>query len=191
MSRFEIATIGTWSTGEMKVLLDVWGADNVQHHLDGIVQNQAIYQKVASSVSELGYKRMWQQVLLLSDSHSFLHEGARTRATTKPTLPVESVLLRGVFYHRTNDTDCSRSERPYFVVQTWSKWTDGPLHADLTPWSRCEINVNSIWFKCRQALTWPTCTTKEGPIPLGSSMVCGISLFMYLKNMRQAKIWEV
>ena len=34
----------------------------------------------------------------------------------------------------------------------WSKWIDVMLHTDLTPKSRYEINVDSIWLKCRQAL---------------------------------------
>ena len=54
---------GPCSTGEMKVLLDVWGADTVQRHPDGIVQNRVIYRKVASSLSELGCECMWQQAL--------------------------------------------------------------------------------------------------------------------------------
>ena len=44
---FEMAT-GPWSTEETRALLDVWGADNIQHHLDGIVRNRVIYQKVVS-----------------------------------------------------------------------------------------------------------------------------------------------
>ena len=38
----------------------------------------SIYQKAASILSELGYERtcMWQQALLLSDSHGFLYENA-------------------------------------------------------------------------------------------------------------------
>ena len=60
---FEIATSGPWSTGETKMLLDVCGADNAQHHLDRIEQNRRIYQKVASRLSELSYEHMWQQVL--------------------------------------------------------------------------------------------------------------------------------
>ena len=67
----------------------------LQCHLDGIILNRAIYQKVPSSLPELGYKRTSQPVLSLSDLRGFLHENARTRATTKPTLPVESFLLKG------------------------------------------------------------------------------------------------
>ena len=54
----------------------------------------------------------------------------------------------------TNDAARSQSEQPYFIVQMQSKWIDGPLHANLTRWSRCEINVDWIWFKCGQALTF-------------------------------------
>ena len=74
---------------------------------------------------------------LANDLHGFLHED--TRATTKPTLPVELILLKGC------------------LVWTRSKWITSLLHADLTPWSRCEMDVDSIWLKCGQAFSvWAT-----------------------------------
>ena len=46
---------------EINALLDVWGAENVQIQLDEISRNRTVYQGVASSLSQLGYTRTWQQ----------------------------------------------------------------------------------------------------------------------------------
>ena len=56
-----VAMAGPWSAEETKALLDVWGADSVQGHLNGVVRNRVVYQKVANSMMELGYERSWQQ----------------------------------------------------------------------------------------------------------------------------------
>ena len=55
------ATLGRWITVETIVLLDVWGADSIQSQLDSMIRNKLDYQKVASDIAELGYKRTWQQ----------------------------------------------------------------------------------------------------------------------------------
>ena len=52
---------GPWSVEETNVLLDVWDADSVQSQLDGITRSKTVYQRVASRLSDLGYKRTWQQ----------------------------------------------------------------------------------------------------------------------------------
>ena len=49
-----IAMAAPWSAKETKALLDVWGADSIQGHLDGVVRNRVVYEKVPSSLSELG-----------------------------------------------------------------------------------------------------------------------------------------
>ena len=36
-----------WSTEETRTFLGIWGAADVQVQLDGIVRNQAIYEKIA------------------------------------------------------------------------------------------------------------------------------------------------
>ena len=56
-----MATSGPWSAEETRALLDVWGADNVQRHLDGVVRNRTVYQRVANGLAELGFERTWQQ----------------------------------------------------------------------------------------------------------------------------------
>ena len=38
----------------------IWGDADVQSQLDGIVRNKAIYQKVATAMTQLGYSRTWQ-----------------------------------------------------------------------------------------------------------------------------------
>ena len=39
-----------WSTEETRTFLGIWGAADVQAQLDGIVRNQAIYEKIAKLV---------------------------------------------------------------------------------------------------------------------------------------------
>ena len=48
-----VGSSGAWNTEETKALLDVWGADNVQSQVDGVVQNQVAYQSVGSGLAEL------------------------------------------------------------------------------------------------------------------------------------------
>jgi len=52
---------GIWGLQETKALLSVWGAEDVQRQLDGIVRNRIIYEKIAAELAELGYERTWQQ----------------------------------------------------------------------------------------------------------------------------------
>ena len=50
-----------WSTEETRTFLGIWGAADVQAQLDGIVRNQAIYEKVATEMRDCGYDRTWKQ----------------------------------------------------------------------------------------------------------------------------------
>ena len=50
-----------WSNEETRALLGIWGAAEVQNQLDGIIRNRVIYEKIAASLSKLGYERTWQQ----------------------------------------------------------------------------------------------------------------------------------
>ena len=84
----------------------------------------------------------------------------------------------------TNDIAHSPSEQPYFIAWMLSKWIDGSVHADLTPWLSCEIDVDSIWFKCvHKALTlsilitWISnsqckCSIKRYAMKLSSLLSC-------------------
>ena len=57
----QLMTVGCDCT-EMKALLGIrWDAD-IRNQLDGIVSNKAIYQKVATTMAELGYSRTWRRV---------------------------------------------------------------------------------------------------------------------------------
>ena len=49
------------STEETRTFLGIWGAADVQAQLDGIVQNQAIYEKIAAEMRDAGYKGTWKQ----------------------------------------------------------------------------------------------------------------------------------
>ena len=48
-----------WSTEETRTFLGIWGAADVQAQLDGIVRNQAIYEKIATEMRDSGYDRTW------------------------------------------------------------------------------------------------------------------------------------
>ena len=50
-----------WSTKETRTFLGIWGVADVQAQLDGIVQNQAIYEKIAAEMHNAGYECTWKQ----------------------------------------------------------------------------------------------------------------------------------
>ena len=45
-----------WSTDATKALLSVWGEQNIQNQLDGVVRNRVIYEKVSERLCEPGYE---------------------------------------------------------------------------------------------------------------------------------------
>jgi len=49
-----------WSAEATRALLSVWGEQNSQSQLDGVVRNKVIYEKVAESLRELGYDFTWK-----------------------------------------------------------------------------------------------------------------------------------
>lgn len=50
-----------WSSEETKVLIGIWGEEEIQTALDGVVRNKVVYQKVATALSALGHSKNWQQ----------------------------------------------------------------------------------------------------------------------------------
>ena len=50
-----------WSTEATRGLLSVWGEQNIQSQLDGVVRNKIVYEKVAASLQELGFEYTWKQ----------------------------------------------------------------------------------------------------------------------------------
>ena len=57
-----------WSTEETRTFLGIWGAADVQDQLDGIVRNQAIYEKIATEMRDSGYDRTWKQCKTTEDT---------------------------------------------------------------------------------------------------------------------------
>ena len=49
-----------WTSEETKALIRIWGEEEVQNALNGIVRNKTIYQKVASAMASLDYVKTWQ-----------------------------------------------------------------------------------------------------------------------------------
>ena len=53
-----------WTEEETRALVGVWGAEDVQSQLDGVARNKAIFEKIASSLVNHGYRRSLQQCTL-------------------------------------------------------------------------------------------------------------------------------
>ena len=50
-----------WSAEQTSALLGIWGDDEVQAKLDGVVRNKSIYERIASQLADLGYEKTWKQ----------------------------------------------------------------------------------------------------------------------------------
>ena len=50
-----------WSDNEMKALIAIWGASDLQQQLDGAVRNKVIYEKIAQEMKKKEYERDWTQ----------------------------------------------------------------------------------------------------------------------------------
>ena len=50
-----------WSYDNTKVLITIWGQEDVQRQLDGIQRNRIVYQGVASELQKVGVEKTWQQ----------------------------------------------------------------------------------------------------------------------------------
>ncbi len=50
-----------WSVDETRALLGIWGDADIQSMLDGVARNHLVYQKIDSSLADLGYERTWEQ----------------------------------------------------------------------------------------------------------------------------------
>ncbi len=50
-----------WSDNEIKTVIAIWGATDLQQQLDGAVRNKVIYEKIAQEMKKKGYERDWIQ----------------------------------------------------------------------------------------------------------------------------------
>ena len=55
-----------WSNEATKVLLTVWGVQNIQNQLDGVVRNKVVYVRVPTTLQERGYEFSWKQCHVFS-----------------------------------------------------------------------------------------------------------------------------
>ena len=46
---------------EVLALLFIWGDEKVQEELDGAVRNEAVFDKIARKVAEMGFNNDWKQ----------------------------------------------------------------------------------------------------------------------------------
>ena len=50
-----------WSPDATRALIGVWGEANIQKQLDGVARNKHVYEKISTSMRELGYEKTWEQ----------------------------------------------------------------------------------------------------------------------------------
>ena len=50
-----------WTSDETRALLGVWGEADVQSQLDGVSRNHVIFEKIATSLREMGHNKTWEQ----------------------------------------------------------------------------------------------------------------------------------
>ena len=50
-----------WTESETKALLSVWGSEQIQSELEGVVRNKNIYEKISNQLSKNGVSRNWKQ----------------------------------------------------------------------------------------------------------------------------------
>ena len=58
---FGSVMVAGWSNEATKVLLAVWGVQNIQNQLDGVVRNKIVYVTVPTTLQERGYEFSWKQ----------------------------------------------------------------------------------------------------------------------------------
>ena len=50
-----------WSAEETRVLISIWGEENVQSQLDMVARNHIILENISAQLEEMGYSRIWEQ----------------------------------------------------------------------------------------------------------------------------------
>ena len=55
-----------WCNEATRVLLTVWGVQNIQNQLDGVVQNKVVYVRVPTTLQECSYEFSWKQCHVFS-----------------------------------------------------------------------------------------------------------------------------
>ena len=52
---------GSWNVEETKVLIAIWGQENVQSQIDRVHRNHDSYQCITMKLEDAGYVKTWQQ----------------------------------------------------------------------------------------------------------------------------------
>ena len=63
---FGSVMVASWSDEATKVLLTVWGVQNIQNQLDGVVRNKVVYVRVTTTLQERSYEFLWKQCHVFS-----------------------------------------------------------------------------------------------------------------------------
>ena len=50
-----------WTYDQTKALISIWGQEDVQRELDGVIRNRTIYENVASELRKVEVEKTWQQ----------------------------------------------------------------------------------------------------------------------------------
>ena len=57
----DMASSVHWTEAETKALLSVWGSEQIQSKLDGVVRNKNIYERISNQLKKNGVSRNWKQ----------------------------------------------------------------------------------------------------------------------------------
>ena len=50
-----------WTEAKTQALLSIWGSEQIQSKLDGVVRNKNIYERISNQLSKSGVSRNWKQ----------------------------------------------------------------------------------------------------------------------------------
>ena len=56
-----VSSVVHWTEAETKALLSIWGSEQIQIELDGVVRNKKIYEKISNQLNKSGVLRNWEQ----------------------------------------------------------------------------------------------------------------------------------
>ena len=49
--------MATWTEAETYKLIEIWGDEKIQSHLEGCKRNKTVHERIASSLSEAGFEK--------------------------------------------------------------------------------------------------------------------------------------
>ncbi len=106
-----------WSDIEIKAVIAIWGATDLQQQLDGAVRNKLIYEKISKEMKKKGYERDWIQCRVkiknLKTNYKKVKDGNNKTGESRKTCKFYDELDR-ILGHRS-------ASAPSFLVDTSSE----------------------------------------------------------------------